>query len=81
MHSANELVASLEKLSSLPAVYHRIREQLESPDGSWPIAIAAMAASLITNLAALPTRITIPTLFISVLIDVAIVVTAIISVL
>jgi HD-like signal output (HDOD) protein len=34
MHSANELVASLEKLSSLPAVYHRIREQLESPDGS-----------------------------------------------
>jgi hypothetical protein len=47
----------------------------------WPIAIAAMATSLITNLAALPTRITIPTLFITVLIDVAIVVTAIISVL
>ncbi|MDY0014105.1 MAG: HDOD domain-containing protein [Rhodocyclaceae bacterium] len=34
MHSAQELATSIEKLASLPAVYHRIREQLESPDGS-----------------------------------------------
>lgn len=39
----------------------------------WPFAIAAMATSLITNLAAMPTKITIPTLFITVLIDVAII--------
>ena len=39
----------------------------------WPIAIGAMATSLITNLAALPTKITIPTLFITVLIDLAII--------
>ena len=43
----------------------------------WPIAIAAMATSLITNLAALPTKITIPTLFITVLIDLAIIVAAV----
>lgn len=39
----------------------------------WPFAIAAMAASLITNLAALPTKITIPTLLITVLVDIAII--------
>jgi hypothetical protein len=35
----------------------------------WFMATAAMAASLVTNLAALPTRITIPVFFISVAID------------
>lgn len=34
MHSALELVSHVEALSSLPTVYHRIREQLDSPDGS-----------------------------------------------
>ena len=34
MYSSQELVACVEKLASLPAVYHRIREQLDSPDGS-----------------------------------------------
>lgn len=35
----------------------------------WPFAIAAMAVCLIVNLAALPTKITIPVFFFSVLID------------
>jgi hypothetical protein len=39
----------------------------------WPFAIAAMAMSLVVNLAALPTKITIPIFFLSVLIDVIIV--------
>ncbi|ANQ84585.1 HDOD domain-containing protein [Azoarcus olearius] len=34
MHSALELVSHVEALTSLPSVYHRIREQLDSPDGS-----------------------------------------------
>ncbi len=34
MHSAQELVSYVEALSSLPTVYLRIREQLDSPDGS-----------------------------------------------
>ncbi|HQV55849.1 MAG: hypothetical protein IPN82_02915 [Chitinophagaceae bacterium] len=45
----------------------------------WPFAIGAMAASLITNLAALPTKIIIPTLFITVLIDIAIIAACLIS--
>lgn len=45
----------------------------------WPFAIGAMAASLITNLAALPTKITIPTLFATILIDVAIIAICLIS--
>ncbi|MEO7924591.1 MAG: hypothetical protein ABIR30_12995 [Chitinophagaceae bacterium] len=40
----------------------------------WPFAIGAMAFCLIANLAALPTRITIPTLFISLLVDLAIII-------
>ena len=40
----------------------------------WPFAIGAMAACLITNLAAMPTKITLPVFFISLLIDVAIIV-------
>ncbi len=40
----------------------------------WPFIIGAMAIPLIANLAAMPTRITIPILFFSVLIDVAIIV-------
>jgi len=39
----------------------------------WPFAIVAMAACLIVNLAALPTKITIPVLLFSVLLDLIIV--------
>ena len=39
----------------------------------WPFAIAAMGATLIVNLAALPTKITIPVFFISILVDVVII--------
>ena len=39
----------------------------------WPFAIAAMTACLVVNLAALPTKITIPVLFFSLLIDLAII--------
>lgn len=39
----------------------------------WPFAIGAMAACLIVNLAALPTKITIPVLFLSLLIDLTII--------
>lgn len=39
----------------------------------WAFAIAAMAMSLITNLAALPTKITIPVFFLSILIDVVVI--------
>jgi hypothetical protein len=39
----------------------------------WPFAIGAMAACLVVNLAAMPTRITIPVLFLSVLIDLVII--------
>jgi hypothetical protein len=39
----------------------------------WPFAIAAMAACLIVNLAALPTKITIPVLFFSILLDLEII--------
>lgn len=45
----------------------------------WPFAIAAMAASLITNLAALPTKITIPTLFATILVDIVIIAICLIS--
>ena len=34
MHSAQELVSQIEMLTSLPDVYERIREQVDSPDGS-----------------------------------------------
>ncbi|MCB1959974.1 MAG: HDOD domain-containing protein [Rhodocyclaceae bacterium] len=34
MHSAHEILASVEGLKSLPAVYHRVRDELESPKGS-----------------------------------------------
>jgi hypothetical protein len=39
----------------------------------WPLAIAAMAIPLVANLAALPTKITIPILFFSVLMDLVII--------
>ena len=44
----------------------------------WSMAIAAMGMSLITNLAALPTKITIPVFLFSVLIDLAIIVNCIV---
>ena len=34
MHSAQEIVSHVESLATLPTVYHQIREQLDSPDGS-----------------------------------------------
>ncbi|MBS1759902.1 MAG: hypothetical protein JST23_07230 [Bacteroidetes bacterium] len=40
----------------------------------WPIAIIAMGACLITSLSAMPTKITIPVFFISVLVDLAIII-------
>lgn len=39
----------------------------------WALAIAAMGMSLVTNLAALPTKITIPVFFFSVMIDLVII--------
>lgn len=41
--------------------------------GLWAMAIGAMAMSLVTNLAAMPTKITIPVFFFSVFIDLVIV--------
>ena len=43
----------------------------------WILAIVAMGASLITNLAALPTKITLPIFFFSLLIDIAIIISCI----
>lgn len=40
----------------------------------WPWAIAAMAMSLIVNLAAMPTKVTLPVFFLSLLIDLVIIV-------
>ncbi|MGK2861152.1 MAG: hypothetical protein ACSLE0_04425 [Chitinophagaceae bacterium] len=39
----------------------------------WGIAIAAMAMSLVTNLAAMPTKITIPVFFLSIVLDIIII--------
>lgn len=36
MHSAQELVSQIETLTSLPDVYERVREHVNSPDGSIP---------------------------------------------
>lgn len=43
----------------------------------WAFAIAAITMSLVTNLAALPTKITIPVFFLSILIDVAVIINCI----
>ena len=45
----------------------------------WPIAIAAMGMTLVTNLAAMPTKITIPIFFLSLLIDLGIIIACIAS--
>jgi hypothetical protein len=45
----------------------------------WPFAIAAMTMTVVSNLAAMPTKITIPVFFFSVLIDVAIILLCIIQ--
>jgi HD-like signal output (HDOD) protein len=34
MYSAQELVSNIDSLAALPSVYYRVREQLDSPDGS-----------------------------------------------
>jgi hypothetical protein len=47
---------------------------------AWAFAIAAMTMSLVTNLAALPTKITIPIFFLSLVIDIAVVVSCIAAV-
>jgi hypothetical protein len=39
----------------------------------WPFAIGAMAVTVVANLAAMPTKITIPVLFFSLVIDIAII--------
>ena len=39
----------------------------------WAFVMAAMGMTLVTNLAALPTRITIPVLFLSILIDIVVI--------
>jgi len=41
----------------------------------WPFVIGAMAVTLISNLAAMPTKITIPVFFFSVIIDLVIIIT------
>ncbi|HUM96881.1 MAG TPA: hypothetical protein PK275_03440 [Chitinophagaceae bacterium] len=46
----------------------------------WPFAIAAMGACVITNLAAMPTKVTIPVFAVSLLIDLAIIAICIIGV-
>lgn len=51
MYSSQELVTCVERLASLPAVYHRIREQLDSPEGS-----VVEVARLISTDPALTTR-------------------------
>lgn len=43
----------------------------------WPFIIAAMGMCLVTNLAAMPTKVTIPTFFLSLLIDLGIVINCI----
>jgi hypothetical protein len=44
----------------------------------WALVIAAMSMTLITNLAAMPTKITLPVLFLGVLIDLVVIVSSII---
>jgi hypothetical protein len=44
----------------------------------WAFAIAAMTMCVVTNLAALPTKITIPVFFLSVLIDVLLILSTLI---
>jgi len=45
----------------------------------WAIAIAAMGATLVTNLAAMPAKITIPTFLLSIVMDLAIIIYCIAS--
>ncbi len=47
----------------------------------WIISILAMASTVITNLAALPTRYTIPTFFLSIAIDLAVIISCILMLL
>ena len=46
----------------------------------WGIAIGAMTMALVVNLAAMPTKITIPVFFFSVLLDLVVIVTALASI-
>jgi hypothetical protein len=43
----------------------------------WPFVIGAMGATLLVNLAAMPTKITIPVFFFSVLIDLVIIISCV----
>ena len=45
----------------------------------WAMTIGAMAMALISNLAAMPTRITIPIFFLSILIDLAVIIISVIK--
>jgi len=44
----------------------------------WPFVIAAMGVTVVTNLAAMPTKITIPVFFFSVLVDLAIIISCLV---
>ena len=46
----------------------------------WGVAIGAIAMALVTNLAAMPTKVTIPVFFLSVLLDLAVIVSAFASI-
>ena len=45
----------------------------------WPFAIAAMTMTVVSNLAAMPTKITIPVFFLSILIDLVIIISCFIT--
>ena len=45
----------------------------------WPFAMAAMSVCVIVNLAAMPTKITIPVFFISLLVDIAVIATCLVG--
>lgn len=47
----------------------------------WAFTIASMAMALVTNLAAMPTKITIPVFFLSLLIDIAVIASCVASIL
>lgn len=44
----------------------------------WPFAIAAMGAPLVTNLAAMPTRVIVPVFFLSIIVDLLIIASCIV---
>lgn len=47
--------------------------------GLFMIAMSAMGLALVTNLAAMPTKVTIPALFLSLLVDLGVIITAVVT--